>query len=83
MLSAGGYGHIPIPLIKGEMNYSAVTPSTHFAQDVGFFGNIRPRLSRSQMLQEMQQVCAHEGLKTKVHQVRSTSSPLSRLWINK
>ena len=51
------------------MNYTAVTSSTHYAQDVGFFGNIRPRLSRSQMLQEMQQVCANEGLKIKIHQV--------------
>jgi len=42
--SAGGYGHIPIPLIKGELEY--VDPSK-FVKDVSFVGSHRPRLSRS------------------------------------
>jgi hypothetical protein len=43
-LSAGGFGHIPIPLIKGEIEY--VTPDK-FSHDVSFLGSLHPRLARS------------------------------------
>jgi hypothetical protein len=80
VLSAGGYGHIPIPLIKGEMNYSE--PPNKYAQDVGFFGNVRPRLSRVHMLDEMKQACASEGLTTKVHQTIEWENEIKRSKFN-
>lgn len=40
VLSAGGYGHIPIPLIKGELSYSAPRKDGHFVWDIGFCGKI-------------------------------------------
>lgn len=38
VMSAGGFGHIPIPLIKGEI---AASPLEEFKHDVGFFGSVR------------------------------------------
>ena len=81
VLSAGGYGHIPIPLIKGEMNYSNPVGAS-YAQDVGFFGNVRPRLSRVHMLEEMKQACASEGLTTKVHQTTDWENEIKRSKFN-
>ena len=43
-ISAGGFGHIAIPLIKGEIEYAAPTTFSH---DVSFLGSLHPRLSRS------------------------------------
>jgi hypothetical protein len=63
-LSAGGYGHIPIPLIKGELNYSNPLSADKYTHEIGFYGNVRPRLSRSRMLTEMQQSSHRIGLKT-------------------
>lgn len=80
VLSAGGYGHVPIPLIKGEMNYSE--PPEKYVQDVGFFGNVRPRLSRVHMLDEMKQACVSEGLTTKVHQTADWESEVQRSQFN-
>jgi hypothetical protein len=59
-ISAGGFGHIAIPLIKGEVNYT--TPPAKFERDVGFFGNLRPRLSRSHILEEFKSACQREHL---------------------
>jgi hypothetical protein len=36
VLSAGGYGHIPLPLIRGEIPWTIQT--NRFEQDIGFFG---------------------------------------------
>ena len=36
VLSSGGYGHIPLPLIRGEMKYHE--PPEKFKQDFSFFG---------------------------------------------
>jgi hypothetical protein len=47
VLSAGGFGHIPLPLIKGELA-RAPLPS-HFEQDIGFFGTVS-QASRPEML---------------------------------
>jgi hypothetical protein len=46
-LSAGGFGHIPLPLIKGEIVASA--PPEKFEQDIGFFGTTR-QATRPEML---------------------------------
>ena len=54
-LSAGGYGHIPIPLIKGDLPY--VLPPEHLI-GMGFTGQLRPRLSRYLMLKEMSSLCS-------------------------
>lgn len=92
VLSAGGFGHVPIPLIKGEI--PAVAPPETFHRDVGkhqlfplfyslistqplwdrlfviigpintgFYGSIRPRLSRSSMLSEIEGLLQREHLK--------------------
>ena len=37
MISAGGWGHIPIPLIKGDLPYSPIPE--WFSIDAGFFGD--------------------------------------------
>lgn len=37
-ISAGGFGHIAIPLIKGELMY--MPPTAKFSYDVGFYGAI-------------------------------------------
>lgn len=78
VLSSGGYGHIPIPLIKGEIAYvlpppllsSSDSPSTHnhrrrFPIDISFSGQVRPRLSRNLMLKEVTMLCAHQNLRCK------------------
>jgi hypothetical protein len=46
-LSAGGFGHVPLPLIKGEIAASA--PPEKFEQDIGFFGTTR-QATRPEML---------------------------------
>lgn len=38
VISAGGYGHIPIPLVKGELSYIPPRPSRKYVWDVGFCG---------------------------------------------
>lgn len=51
VFSAGGYGHVPIPLIKGEFEY--VFPPSQFSYDVGFYGSFESFPGRSRMLKEM------------------------------
>lgn len=60
VISAGGYGHVPIPLIKGELDHTM--PPQKYKRDVGFYGNVRPRLSRSQMLDEMRSSVGREHM---------------------
>eukprot|EP01041_Mallomonas_annulata_P000156 gene156-260_t len=50
-LSAGGYGHIPIPLIKGELEYRE--PPADFKWDVGFVGKRGTHVMRSEMFGEV------------------------------
>ena len=53
-LSAGGFGHIPIPLIKGELPYHDPPNSTsEYQWTVGFFGT-RDRHGRATMLQQLE-----------------------------
>lgn len=47
VLSAGGFGHVPLPLIKGELQHAPLP--AHFEQDIGFFGTIR-QATRPEML---------------------------------
>lgn len=56
--SAGGYGHIPIPLVKGELEYSS--PHT-FSHDVSFLGTTRHGAARTSMLAQIER-CANERL---------------------
>ena len=44
VLSAGGFGHVPIPLIKSEIK--PIPPPPSFSVDVGFYGTISPRTRR-------------------------------------
>lgn len=53
VLSAGGYGHVPIPLIKGEMAWNGPKKMDEFEIDVGFFGHPHPRLSRNRMISDI------------------------------
>ncbi len=61
--SAGGYGHIPLPLIKGELRYQAPPSPDQWKADVGFFGNPRPRLARHLLLAEVRRHVSQVGLK--------------------
>lgn len=40
VMAAGGFGHIPIPLVKSEIPATPL-PET-YAQDIGFFGSVGP-----------------------------------------
>jgi hypothetical protein len=75
-LSAGGFGHIPIPLIKGELNYTEA-PKT-FEWDVGFFGSLRPRLSRSTILSEIERTLQKEHMKFRIAPSNAWEHDISR-----
>lgn len=53
VMSAGGYGHIPIPLLKEVHAY--VPPPDTYDFDIGFYGNHRPRTPRGPMMTELAQ----------------------------
>lgn len=64
-LSAGGYGHVVIPLVKGELE---IQPHREeFDNDVAFFGNPR-QPPRPNMLPEMEQLAQKLSLKFKLAQ---------------
>ena len=65
VMSAGGYGHMVIPLIKGELDL--FPPRENFVHDVGFFGNTR-QPPRPTMLPEMEQIAGALGLRFKLGQ---------------
>ena len=46
-LSAGGYGHIAVPLIKGELRYNV---PHKFSHDLSFLGTVDHGFARSSML---------------------------------
>lgn len=54
--SAGGYGHIIIPLIKGDMRY--VSPHG-FSHDIAFLGTVDHGFARSSMLKKIE-ACAKD-----------------------
>jgi len=41
VLSAGGFGHVPIPLIRGEIKHAPISSNFTFKQDIAFFGEFR------------------------------------------
>ena len=47
-ISAGGYGHVPIPLVKGEI--PAVPVKKPFQWDIGFYGSTGPSKHREIIL---------------------------------
>ena len=51
-MAAGGYGHIPLPLIRGEIAYE--DPPDEYSQEVGFLGNMANG-PRKQMLEILKQ----------------------------
>lgn len=64
VLSAGGFGHIPLPLIKGEIPYHP--PPNKFEQDIGFFGTIQQQHSTRESTLRVIEKAAHQlGMTTK------------------
>jgi len=65
VLSAGGFGHIPIPLIKGEIEPSRLPGGVYqnFSSDIAFFGTLENHKSRLPTLQEVQRACEVEQMK--------------------
>lgn len=59
VLSAGGYGHIPIPLVRGHISYYSV--SSPFKYDMSFFGSNRNG-NRQTMLQIVDQLAKQYNL---------------------
>jgi hypothetical protein len=74
-LNSGGYGHVPLPLIKGEVPYqpygdvegSNKEGRTGWKTDIGFYGNPRPRLSRHGMLAEVKRMASEQNMKISIH----------------
>ena len=64
VLGAGGYGHVPIPLVRGEKNQPDAAipwdppPAKGYDQTMGFFGNQKQHGStRSEMLSQINAAC--------------------------
>ena len=58
MLSAGGYGHIPIPLIKRNIDYIPI--QSNFKFEFSFSGNLRKNTGighRAEILQKFEDYC--------------------------
>jgi hypothetical protein len=53
VLSAGGYGHVPIPLVKGEKPIHPIPNDLKYSNDATFFGNMN-QMSRPAMFDEIQ-----------------------------
>ena len=54
VLSAGGFGHVPLPLVKGELAYNEPPADFNYKKDVVFFGSLAQQGStRPQIFQEM------------------------------
>lgn len=59
VLSAGGYGHVPLPLVRGEIPHEALPQQ--FEQEIGFFGNSR-QASRPTMLTQISTAANQQNL---------------------
>lgn len=55
VLSGGGFGHIPVPLIKGEIPYHPLHLPAQWDQEIGFFGNMQ-QASRPVMFEEIRRI---------------------------
>lgn len=53
IISGGGNGHVPMPLVKGELEFHPPRAFNEFKIDAGFFGNLRPNLSRYKMMMDL------------------------------
>lgn len=53
IMSSGGYGHIPLPLIKSELPYVPVNSSQELTTNVGFYGTSGHHNSRLLILNEV------------------------------
>lgn len=53
IMSCGGYGHIPLPLIKGELTYIPINSSSELTTNVGFYGTSGHHSSRVLILHEV------------------------------
>lgn len=62
VMSAGGFGHVVLPLIKGEIPYSP--PPAQYLQDISFFGTIHQSV-RPQMLSQIHEAATELGLSYK------------------
>lgn len=58
VLSSGGYGNVPLPLIRGEMSY--YPPPSNFSYDISFYGSIRN--SREVILNIISEFCKNNDL---------------------
>lgn len=61
-LSAGGYGHIILPLIKGEIPWQP--PPAEYTYDIAFFGTVR-QSNRPQMLEKIREQAELLGMSYK------------------
>ena len=53
VLSAGGFGHVPIPLVRGEIPYEQPPLlAGGYSQEIGFFGQLR-QASRPEMMAQI------------------------------
>lgn len=53
VLSCGGFGHVPLPLVKGNLDWRP--QPAQYEQDFGFYGTVRP--PRSPMLKIVKKIC--------------------------
>lgn len=66
VLSGGGFGHVPVPLIKGELPYREITKWPFpFDQEIGFFGNLH-QASRPIMFEIIRREADREGMTHKI-----------------
>lgn len=76
-MSAGGYGHIPIPLVKGTLKYTP--PPRAFQWQVGFYGASDTSDARARILKVVQREIAASGLSNHFPEVQRQSND----WIHK
>jgi hypothetical protein len=62
-LSAGGYGHIPLPLVKGTIDYVAPPPNNQFNWQIGFYGTHDTSQTRAKLLDEMRNLIHKTSMK--------------------
>lgn len=60
VLSAGGYGHVVIPLVKGY--YDSLPMRKQFKTIIGFYGSVTGRSTRAEMLSVVQKEVPKYGL---------------------
>mmetsp|Transcript_8300 Transcript_8300/g.8458 ORF Transcript_8300/g.8458 Transcript_8300/m.8458 type:complete len:372 (+) Transcript_8300:148-1263(+) len=80
IFSAGGYGHIPIPLIKGNIDY---IPMNYPAQyTVGFYGGTLHSSKRLQIFKELSNITYYYNISHKFKQSQHWISDISHTLFN-